>query len=82
LANISPSVQIVCIDKYDCPNWNLPDTVSKVIVKNFKTSKTSIDIPNTINQVQVINYKISKDVKINVPANCTIVNKYGDKINV
>jgi hypothetical protein len=89
LSNLPSSVEIVCFDVYKMPNsinWNLPNTVKKIIIKNIiiigcDSIKIS-DLSNNLTQVQLINYRLDKDLKIIMSANCTLINKWGDKINI
>jgi len=82
LQNLPNSVEVVCFDRFDGLDWNLPATVKKIIIKNYVSRTTILTIPNTINQVQLINYKMIKDFNIEIPANCALINKWGDKINI
>ena len=87
LSNLPPSVEIVFFDRYDGIDWNLPPTVTKIIIKNYVPIKNAPLvqnnlIPYTVNQVQLINYKINNDFSMVIPINCMLVNKWGDKINI
>ncbi len=80
---VPESVEIVCINMHNPSISELPQSVKKIIVKNYNGPATlAMTFPLTVSTIQLIKYKILDKSAFTLHANCKLINEYGDQINL